>query len=614
VVPNVKVTPGFVLAAVLAMSLAFAVWTVPPRVLFGGEPIANLDYALHFARAAAAEDFWERDGRTWGYDPYFLAGYPMGTVFDVNNKGVELFVAVVHHLGPSTPTAFNALVFLVVLLPAAAVWLTARNFGLTHRQRVVAAGLALALWVFDREVSKTWRIGVFASGMAMYGLPLSLSYLYRFLRERSTWSCSAFLVSAVLLSVFHPLSFLFFYAPLAAYLLLSYRPRDSALWTILGALAALVIVVNLSWIVPVLQQWGYKTRSGYHWIGDLKALGGDVLGLNESGLRLAIYLLGCGGLWFWWREADRDRLHLVLAPVLALSFFGYVSGELHAFQEAETYRNNLVAAFLLLLPAAVFLDYAVVSFRLLPFVRRAVLASCVALLSLHLVGPSITGTIAYMTSGGNTGYPLGPLVGDDKAVIDWLKGRKISGHRVLVEHWPLGAMIPSYTGLEVIGGPYPYVWLRHNFANFWAMPARGGYVVRLFGRPIIGLDAVWLRRNLEAYNVGWVVAFTDESKGLFDRSEWLERITEIGRYRIYQNTDPTTAFLKGTGQLRVEHGRLVIHNASEGEIVIGYHWEPFLRADPPQPLGPQSVGDDPIPFIRVPSNIHRDFVITDQAA
>ena len=153
---------------------------------------------------------------------------------------------------------------------------------------------------------------------------------------------------------------------------------------------------------------GLQARSGYHWIGDLRALGGDILGLNESGLRLVIYLLGCGGLWVWSHEADRDRLHLVLAPVLALSFFGYVSGQLHAFREVETYRNNLVAAFLLILPAAAFLDHALVSWRLFPLARRVVLGSCVVLLSLHLIGRSVAGTIAYMTGGDDTGYRSAP--------------------------------------------------------------------------------------------------------------------------------------------------------------------------------------------------------------
>jgi hypothetical protein len=417
----------------------------------------------------------------------------MGTVFDVNNKGVELFVAVVHRLGLGVPTAFNALVFLVVLMPAIATWFTARNFGLTERQTAMAAGLALLLWIIDREVSKTWRIGVFASGLAMYGLPLSLSWLYRFLRQRSAWPCAMFLASAVVLSAWHPLSFLFFYPPLVAYLLLSYRPRDSTLWAVLGALALLVLAVNISWIVPVVQHSGYKTRSGYHWIGDLRALARDLLGLNANALRLVIYLLGAGGLGLWWREADRDRPHLVLAPVLVLSFFGYLSGQLHVFREVETYRNNLIAAFLLVVPAAAFLDHALAAFRPLPFARRVVLASCAALVLLHLVGQSVKETIAYMADGRETGYPLGPLAGDDKAVIDWLKNRRIGGQRVLVEHWPLGAMIPWYTGQEVIGGPYPYVWLRHNFVNFSAMLARGQYVVEIFGRPIAGLDTASLR-------------------------------------------------------------------------------------------------------------------------
>jgi len=96
--PNRSVAAHALLAAVLAANVLFACAVVSPRVLTGGEPIAQIDYALHFSRAAAADQLFRVDGRTWGYDPHFMAGYPMGTVFDVNNKGVEVAVVVLHRL------------------------------------------------------------------------------------------------------------------------------------------------------------------------------------------------------------------------------------------------------------------------------------------------------------------------------------------------------------------------------------------------------------------------------------------------------------------------------------------------------------------------------------
>ena len=46
------------------------------------------------------------------------------------------------------------------------------------------SGIALLVYVVDPEVSKTWRLGVITSGIAMYSLPLALSFVYRFIEER----------------------------------------------------------------------------------------------------------------------------------------------------------------------------------------------------------------------------------------------------------------------------------------------------------------------------------------------------------------------------------------------------------------------------------------------
>ena len=184
--------------------------------------------------------------------------------------------------------------------------------------------------------------------------------------------------------------------------------------------------------------------------------------------------------------------------------------------------------------------------------------------------------------------------------------------RVMIEHWPLGALVPWRTGLEVIGGPYPLVWLQHNFANFASMKGLGiPNGVRLFGRDLRAFDPEQLRSYLAAYNVGWVVAYTDESVSTFARAAWLRPVATVGRYRIYENADALTPFLTGTGSVRTEYGAIHVSNASRGELVLKYHWAPGLTSDPPQELVPHPVLDDPVPFIRLPANTFRDFVITD---
>ena len=75
--------PGHALAVLFVAHLILASLLVSPGVLFGGEPISSLDYSLHLVRVWATDEMLSEHGRIWGYNPFFLAGYPAGTVFDV---------------------------------------------------------------------------------------------------------------------------------------------------------------------------------------------------------------------------------------------------------------------------------------------------------------------------------------------------------------------------------------------------------------------------------------------------------------------------------------------------------------------------------------------------
>ncbi len=594
----------------MACSVAFALKLVPVGVLTGGHPIATLDYALHFARAAAVSSFVARCGAVHGYDPHFMAGYPTGTVFDVNNKGIELFVAALHGVGVAVPTAFNLFVFIAVVLPPVVMWAAARIFGLSPWEQVVVAGSVLALWILDREVSKTWRIGVIAFGTEMYCLPFSLACLYRYFGSRAPKWSLAFLGCSVVLSILHPLSFLSFYGPLIVWLLWR-NIRERAVWIAFTIFSIVVLATNWFWIVPVVQQIGLKIESGRHWIGDLKALVRDVSAVRSSGLRLLVVVLGIAGLATWSRSGLKDRVPFLVVPVAALTLLGYVAGELPFFDEMELYRNNLVAAFLLTLPAAAFLCSIVFTG---PHARvRVVVALAVVIfvMGLHFTARNPFEVIAGVRDDVPS-YSLEPLGPDEMATLHWLKGNASPHQRVMIEFWPLGALTPWYTGLEVIGGPYQLVWLQHNFANYAALKYGGEglrNVERMFGRNVEDFSPEELDRYLDAFNVGTVVAYTQESKHTFGRTEWLERVTDIGDFTIYRNTHDSRAVFAGMATVDAVEGGLDVSNASSGPLTLKYHWAPYLAAYPPQELVPRRVLDDPVPFIHLPSNRYPRFVI-----
>jgi hypothetical protein len=538
----------------------------------------------------------------------------MGTVFDVNTKFLQIVVSLLHRLGVPLPTAFNFFVFFSVLLPSSLVWLAARNFRASRIQSALSAGVALSVYVLDPEVAKTWRFGVITSGIAMYSFPLALSFVYRFIEERRPGWYIGFVGSGILISVLHPLSFLLFYVPLALYLVFRAGRVDRGLWTALLLIGGGSALLNAFWIVPVLANLQFKTYSGYHWVGNLAALRRDLLGL-KGGLRVVVAILAALGLAAWWRAGRREAVQLLLFPTLALTALGYLAGELSPARQIQTYRCNLIAAFLLTVPAGAGVTWSITKMRAAR--PRSALArwswGVIALVvPLSLVGSNLDRLTPHLPVGPRA-YTLEPLSENDIAVVDWLRAHADGRRRVMIERWQLGALVPWRTGLEVIGGPYPLIWLQHNFTNFASLKGLGvPGTVRLFGRALSDFTAQELRVYLDAYHVGWVVAFTPESVEAFDRVTWLNPVAQVGRYRIYQNADPTTPFLKGTGSVRAEYGAIRVSNASRGELILKYHWAPFLASDPPQEIAPHPVLDDPVPFIRVPANAFSDFVITDR--
>jgi hypothetical protein len=45
-------------------------------------PVINVDWCSQFYWSHAARHFQAQNGRLWGYDPYFMAGYPLDFVFN----------------------------------------------------------------------------------------------------------------------------------------------------------------------------------------------------------------------------------------------------------------------------------------------------------------------------------------------------------------------------------------------------------------------------------------------------------------------------------------------------------------------------------------------------
>lgn len=69
------------------------------------------DWGLHFHHLKSLVGFWQADGRLWGYNPFFMAGYPSNTIQDLSVKLFEILSLVLSALGLDSIQAFKLLVF-----------------------------------------------------------------------------------------------------------------------------------------------------------------------------------------------------------------------------------------------------------------------------------------------------------------------------------------------------------------------------------------------------------------------------------------------------------------------------------------------------------------------
>jgi hypothetical protein len=193
------------------------------------------------------------------------------------------------------------------------------------------------------------------------------------------------------------------------------------------------------------------------------------------------------------------------------------------------------------------------------------------------------------------------------ALVDWLRAEAPREGRVLFEESGdetgfvyggvyLSSFIPSWTGHQLIGGPTNLYADRHAFAEL--------HSGSLFGRDPRNYSNAELRRYLELYNVGTLVAFHPVTIHRFSRLAGLVvPVRRFGRIAVFRVDQPLSWFLEGEGKVEARLGELILSDvrpsAPDDAVVLKYHWIEGMRAEPPLVLEPVQREGDPIPFIRI---------------
>jgi len=136
----------------LLLILIFSAYSVtnfiPSDSIFSSSPVYTDDYAMHFSQCLIAKKFLLTEGKSWGYDPFFLAGFPRSTLLDADNKAYEIFVLLFSFL--SEGFAFKLYLILFLLSYPFLLYGAARNFSLCRKEATIASILVYPLFLFSR--------------------------------------------------------------------------------------------------------------------------------------------------------------------------------------------------------------------------------------------------------------------------------------------------------------------------------------------------------------------------------------------------------------------------------------------------------------------------------
>jgi hypothetical protein len=190
------------------------------------------------------------------------------------------------------------------------------------------------------------------------------------------------------------------------------------------------------------------------------------------------------------------------------------------------------------------------------------------------------------------------------------------------------AKVAYYNRRQYIGGPFSQLNMKHSHASFTKD--------RFLGVRLSDLTADRAATLLELYNINWVITTTDEGAAVFQSLESVMKpvlgltIRERGTppdadgdspfamyhrpegehpIRIFRVQRSSNYFLEGGGRLAVTANRIDISEATEGVVILKYHWDPALVTAPPLPIREHPVEGSPVGFIEVRNGSVRDFTI-----
>ncbi len=578
--------------AILVLHLGLVLRHYPMRVLTEGEIPLKGDVSRYFATAHGSAMV---DG-IYGYDPYFMAGYPVGLWNSMGKKGFEVAHAVMPWL--PLPTLFYVVLIGLCVVSPLVAWLAVRGQTSNAGESVALLVLFLLYWHLCTMVSYFWGFGnVFFPATSCLLIAL-IACVWQMLggQQNIRWALASGALAA-LIFYFHTVVLLAAVIPLFAIMVLTrgstLRPKG-----IIAVIASVVVFLALVswWLLPLLRNAQYVVPQPREWFqAGLKEFVMDALSdrvyrhhFDRNFLVRTAIILGIAGGCIAWRK--KPLVSVLAMGGLCCVIFAYTGSNIAGLRSAQPYRF-LIPATLMLLPAtAVALTWIANACRQMNRTGKIVL-----LLLALLMLPAFTGyLIDLMQPRTRCGVPK-----HYEAAFEQIRSFNPQG-RILCDDIGLGHLVPYECTVPVIGGLSAQAFLQHRFAG---MDDEGV----LFGKAAAEWEPDELGQYLRSYAVEYAIfrsrgwrEYADSHQNLF------EKIHGAGWYSWYRVKEADTSLvLEGKGKASATYGGLQVTEVGSESVLLKLHYVDWMKATDGVTLSPEPVLNDPVPFIRawIPSGV-----------
>lgn len=572
-------------------------------------PIVNHDYIIYFARALRAQAFFDRSGRYWGYDPFEMAGTIAGPVHEAGSHFMSLISYLLYPL-ISIKNSQLALVIGGITLAPFLTLAAVRLWRGTWTQAWTAFGLVTLMYgVIDNSSSNLVFRGVFGFQMACFVGLVQVALFYDFIKNGGIKSWAFLTLASAVVVQLHPGSVFIVGAPLIYLYVTNFRSISARTHILIGAALGVAILSNWYWIRPY---WAFRDWQGSALNFQSRGLKGLIYDFNPFQHDIRRFFLVLAKLYLL-KEAmvavaarlreNKNEGGAWIVLLTGLFLFGYFGSILPGIRDLQ--------------PGRYMLSFWITVYILAGFSLLKTLGS-----PKNIAAGAVTGlTVFTLFLFSNNAPPFATTLHErQQALIDAFKIYGPLPGRLLLECGEYDApnineIIPSLTKQPLLGGGNPGNILKTRNTLFMGSYYDGsGKEIKnrplAFGKYLEQLDEAKLEEYLDLYNISAVAAYSRRSIAILNnRRAVLEPWHIAGDYKFYRVVKRPGWFLEGSGTVALDYDQILITNPSKGPLILKSHWIKTLVTDPPLPMRPVMVKDDPVAFIGIDNSSGADRIL-----